>query len=75
MIYFLLLVILAIFGTAYLYLPAYRVVLAVVMALGYFLWGVYHHFKDKTLYWPVVLEYLVLAIIGMSLLIFLSLRA
>lgn len=68
-----LLLILAALGGGYLYFPAYRLGLAIALGASYFLWGVVSH--RKTLYLNIVLEYFVLAILGMSLLIFLSLRA
>lgn len=60
-------------GSGYLFLPAYRLWLAAAMALSYFLWGIISH--KGHLHASIVLEYLVLALLGMSLLIFLSLRA
>jgi hypothetical protein len=60
-------------GWGYLTLPFYRLPLAVMIGLGYFLWGIITHKQDR--HWAVVLEYFILALLGMSLLIFLSLRA
>ena len=62
-------------GLAYLYFPAYRLWLAVAMGVSYFVWGLLLHLKDKTLYWSIVLEYFCLALLGVSLLIFMGLRA
>lgn len=65
---------LLILGAAYLYLPGQRIGLAITMGLIYFFWGLILHHKDKSLHWPIVLEYLSLAMLGVTLLIFLSLR-
>ena len=45
------------------------------MGLSYFAWGVWVHILDKTLHWSIVLEYFSLALLGVSLLIFMGLRA
>lgn len=73
MSYFVLVLMLGVLGAAYLYLPVYRIWLSLVFGLIYFIWGLFSHKKD--LHFSVVLEYFVLALLGMSLLIFLSLRA
>ena len=43
--------------------------LAINLSLFYFLWGLYHHHQEKTLYFEVVLEYLLLSIFGAALII------
>ena len=62
-------------GLAYLYFPDHRLWLAAAMGLSYFAWGVWVHILDKTLHWSIVLEYFSLALLGVSLLIFMGLRA
>jgi hypothetical protein len=54
---------------------AFRIIIAVVLGLSYFCWGVIIHLKDKTLYWPIVLEYFGLSLLAVIILIFISLRA
>lgn len=71
--YAILVLVLAGLGSGYLFLPAYRLWLSVAMALSYFLWGIISH--KGHLHASIVLEYFTLALLGMSLLIFLSLRA
>lgn len=73
MSYIILFLLLGILGAGYLSLPADRLVLAMAMGLSYFVWGVVTH--RKHLYRQIVLEYFFLALLGMSLLIFLGLRA
>lgn len=62
-------------GYIYLYFPPLRLWAMLLMGLVYFLGGIYRHWQEKTLHRSVVLEYLVLALLGMSLLYFLNLRA
>ena len=73
--YLSLIIVLGSLAAAYLYLPVYRLWLAVIMGLSYFFWGIWRHFEDKTLHWSIVLEYFSLALLGVSLLIFMGLRA
>ncbi len=73
--YLVLIVLLGSLGFAYLYFPAQRLWLASAMGLSYFIWGLLIHLKDKTLHRSIVLEYFSLALLGVSLLIFMGLRA
>ena len=73
--YLSLILVLGFLAVAYLSLPGYRLWLAAAMGLTYFIWGLWLHLKDKTLHWSIVLEYLSLALLGVSLLIFMGLRA
>jgi len=73
--YLILTVWLVILGLVYLQLPAYRLLTAVFIGISYFLWGVFVHRKDRTLLLPVVLEYLAIALLGITILIFISLRS
>jgi len=73
--YLILTVWLVILGLVYLQLPAYRLLTAVLIGISYFLWGICVHRKDKTLLLPVVLEYLAIALLGITILIFISLRS
>ncbi|MCX6816788.1 MAG: hypothetical protein NTZ93_02905 [Candidatus Beckwithbacteria bacterium] len=66
---------LIILGLIYLKVPQYRLPVSVVMGISYFLWGMFIHKRDKTLFLPVVLEYLAISLLGAIVLIFISLRA
>jgi len=56
-------------------LPDYRLFTSVALGLSYFLWGIITHWRNKTLYWPVVLEYFAISLLATTVLIFISLRA
>lgn len=73
MIYLVLTLILGALGGAYLYWPANRLWLSLAMGLAYFIWGILIHKRE--LHWQIVLEYFSLALLGISLLIFMGLRA
>ncbi len=73
MSYLILVLVLGGLGGAYLYWPAYRLGLSLALGLSYFLWGVLVH--KNQLHWQIVLEYFSLALLGVSLLIFMGLRA
>lgn len=75
MSYLVLALLLGSWGLAYLYFPVNRLWLSLAMGLSYFVWGVWVHLLDKTLRWSIVLEYFSLALLGVSLLIFMGLRA
>ncbi len=45
------------------------------LSLAYFLWGMVHHYLEKNLYWKVVVEYFLVALLGAILLISLIYRA
>lgn len=45
------------------------------LALSYFWWGIFHHWRKGSLNLKIILEYLFLAIFGAILVIFLLLRA
>ena len=46
----------------------------IVLSIAYFLWGIVHHYQDKTLYLKVIIEYLLIAFLGAILIISLILR-
>ncbi|MBU2052122.1 MAG: hypothetical protein U1C50_01425 [Patescibacteria group bacterium] len=75
MSYAVLILILGGLGLAYLKLPSDRLWLAIAMGVSYFLWGIWLHYQSKSLHWSIVLEYFSLALLGVSLLIFMGLRA
>ena len=41
-------------------------VILVLISLGYFFWGVIHHFLEKDLHLEVVFEYFILSLLGLS---------
>ncbi|MFC1627066.1 hypothetical protein ACFL18_00730 [Patescibacteria group bacterium] len=73
--YLILIIILASLGLVYLNLAVFRLPIAILIGLAYFIWGVYAHWRDKTLHLLVVLEYLGLSLLAVTILIFISLRA
>lgn len=45
------------------------------VSLGYFLWGMVHHYLEKNLYLKVVIEYFLVALLGAILVLALLFRA
>jgi len=45
------------------------------LGIAYFLWGMAHHYLEKTLYFKVVIEYFLIALLGAILVISLIYRA
>ncbi|MEK7514146.1 MAG: hypothetical protein AAB580_04655 [Patescibacteria group bacterium] len=64
---------LLILSLCFFYLPAYRVIISLLLGLIYFVWGLVTHWLDDSLHWPVVLEYLCFSLLAVIILIFLSL--
>jgi len=62
-------------GFFFLNFSAYRILLASLMGVIYFFWGVFTHWKDNTNHLIVILEYLFISLLAVTLLIFMSLRA
>ena len=58
------------FKFVFFYLPAYRIVISVLLGLIYFIWGLVTHWQDDSLHWPVVLEYLCFSLLAVIILIF-----
>jgi len=75
MAYLILLVWTGILGLVFFKFVSFRLTLAVLMGISYFIWGIITHWRNKTLYWPVVLEYFAIGLLATTVLIFLSLRA
>ena len=48
---------------------------AIALASGYISWGVLHHYLHKDLYLSVVIEYLVIALLGLVVIFSLVFRA
>lgn len=64
---------LLILSLCFFYLPAYRVIISLLLGLIYFVWGLVTHWLEDSLHWPVVLEYLCFSLLAITILIFLSL--
>lgn len=73
--YLILLVWIGILSLAFFKLISFRLMLAVLIGISYLIWGIITHWKNKTLFWPVVLEYFAIGLLATTVLIFLSLRA
>lgn len=65
---------LLILGVLFLKIPNYRIILSLIMGVSYFLWGVFIHHRNKTLYLSVICEYLAISLLAITVLIFISLR-
>lgn len=53
----------------------FQVAISIAIALSYIIWGLVHHLIHKDLYWEVVVEYLVVASLGLVILFSLIFRA
>ena len=53
----------------------FQVAISIAVAVSYVVWGVVHHLIHKDLYWEVVVEYLVVASLGLVILFSLIFRA
>lgn len=65
---------LLILGVLFLKIPSYRIIISLIMGISYFLWGIFMHRQNKTLYLSVICEYLVISLLAITVLIFISLR-
>ncbi len=75
MSYLVLGLLLSIFGLTYLYAYSARLIVAVIIGVIYFFWGIWHHYREHTLHLVVALEYFGFSLLAVTLLIFISLRA
>jgi hypothetical protein len=75
MSYLVLVFLLSIFAVTYLYAYSYRLMVAIMIGLVYFFWGIWHHWREHTLHQAVVLEYFGFSLLAVTILIFISLRA
>ena len=57
------------------YNRAFQIVIAVVMAVSYVLWGVIHHMLHKDLHLSTVVEYVVIASLGLIIIFSVIFRA
>ncbi len=53
---------------AFSYDRSFQMVMALSLPVAYFAWGVVHHFLHEDLYFRVIVEYLVIAVLGAILL-------
>ena len=74
MILLILLSIMSLLILAFQYEPAFQMVLVVTFGSVYLLWGIIHHHKLKDLHPRITIEYLIISILGTSLLASLLLR-
>ena len=68
-------VILVALAFMFLHYSAWQIIISIAIGAIYFFSGCLLHLKQKTLHLSIVLEYFVISLLGISLLIFLSLRA
>jgi len=53
----------------------FQVAISIAIALSYVIWGIIHHSLEKDLQWEIVVEYLVVASLGLVILFSLIFRA
>lgn len=75
MSYLFLAFLLLIFAVTYLYAYSSRLFVAVIIGAVYFLWGIWHHYREHSLHPVVVMEYFGFSLLAVTILIFISLRA
>jgi hypothetical protein len=75
MSYLVLGLLLSIFGLTYLYAYSARLIVAIMIGVVYFAWGVWYHYREGSLHPSVVLEYFGFSLLAVTILIFISLRA
>lgn len=68
-----------IFGVAGFYFFSYdrvfQISIIVAISIAYVIWGIIHHFIHEDLHWKIVMEYMGVAIIGLSIILSLILRS
>ena len=73
--YFIITLILLSLSWLYFSYPVYRLVASILIGTVYFFSAIILHIKDNTLHLSIVLEYFVISLLGITILIFISLRA
>lgn len=53
----------------------FQFVIAIAMSLGYVSWGIVHHYLHKDIYLEVILEYALIALLGLVLIFTVIFRA
>ena len=56
------------------YSPTFQILLAIIMSLYYFFWGMVHHHLEGSLHPRVIWEYLLIALLGGFLLVLVILK-
>lgn len=41
----------------------------IIIVLGYLIWALWHHRRDKSLTWPILMEYLLIALLVLILIL------
>lgn len=49
----------------------FQIVIAIAVAFAYVAWGIVHHYLHSDLYFSVILEYLLVAVLGILAVVFL----
>jgi hypothetical protein len=47
--------------------PKYILISTIVFALSYIIWGIFHHIKARNFHGRIVLEYLLVALLGVAI--------
>ena len=47
--------------------PQYLLFATIIFAVLYFIWGIFHHVKTRSFHAKIVLEYLLVALLGLAL--------
>ena len=53
----------------------FQVAISIAIAISYVIWGIIHHLLHKDLYWEVIIEYLIIASLGLVIMFSLIFRA
>ena len=49
------------------YLPMGQLVIVIAMAIGYILWGIFHHYEHHDLHPKIIWEYILIGLLGILL--------
>ena len=52
-----------------------QVLISVLTASGYVIWGVIHHTHNRDFHWEILMEYLAVAILGLTIIFTLIIRS
>lgn len=71
LLHFGILILLVIIGTVAIrqsaHQPLKQMAASWLLSLGYISWGIWHHSRHGTLYWHVVIEYILLGVLALAL--------
>ncbi len=77
-LHFIILLIILTIGASFILLlnhnQPYQIGAVIATSLGYFLWGIAHHYKQNDFHPEIILEYLLMALLGASFLISIILK-